>query len=122
MAEARYKRFNVTGIANTEALDSGMTSSTAEKYRILGLFLYVSGWIDNIIIAYHESTKKLEIPDYLVHTDESSGSTNVQKSVSVERFFPVDLELPVGQTFKVGISCGGTAKNLKGSYKYEVVS
>jgi hypothetical protein len=87
-----------------------------------GVYLRVSGWIDNIIIGYFQSTKILEIPDYLVHTEESSGSTNVQKSTVVEHYFDVDLDIPVGQTFKIGISCGGTAKNITGSYVYQVTA
>ena len=33
----------------------------------------------------------------------------------------VGLEVPVGETFKVAISCGAAVSNLHGFYKYELM-
>jgi len=120
MADIRYQRFSVTGSGNAEVLDSGIESTMAEKKRVIGLYLYVTGWIDNIIIAYHETTKVLEMPDYLVHTDEQYANSNCAKSVNVLTYVEIDRALDIGERFKVGIKCGGTPKNLIGAYKFEV--
>lgn len=121
MAETRTQRFSVTGVANVTTLDTGLTSNTDEKYHLQGIYLRVSGWVDNIIIGMFMTTKILDIPDYLVHTDESTASGNTQKSVTLDRYFDINLDIPVGQTFKIGIQCGGTAKNLTGSYVYQAM-
>jgi hypothetical protein len=32
----------------------------------------------------------------------------------------VGLDLPLGETFKIAIKCGATAKNVWGTYNYEL--
>jgi hypothetical protein len=120
MAKIRYQRFSVTGSGNAEVLDTGIESSEAEPKSLIGVYLYVTGWIDNIIIGYHETTKVLELPDYLVHTNEQYANSNCAKSVDVLTYIELPIDLPLGQRFKIGIKCGGTAKNLIGAYKYEI--
>lgn len=115
------KEFTITGVANTTTEDTGLTSTEAETKRLVGMRLFVSGQIGNIIKGHLEREKILGLYDYHIDTDESSGSANVQKSVGKEQYFEINQDIPLGKTFKVGITCGATAKNVFGSYDYELV-
>jgi hypothetical protein len=33
---------------------------------------------------------------------------------------PVDIDIPVGETFKVAIKCAATAVQIRGAYEYEI--
>jgi len=116
-----FKKFSVTGQANKETLDSGLQSTEAEKKRLLSVMVQVSGYADNTIVGYQEQTKVFEIPDSLIDTDVDTGSANSQHSVNRINEIEIGVDLPVGSTFKVGIVCGATAKNIVGAYRYEII-
>jgi len=116
-----YKPFSITGVANTTAWDPGLESTEGEKKKIIAVLVSVSGYAGNEVVLNIEREKIGGIPDYLLDTDESTGSTNTQKSTSKISRIEVDHDLEVGKKFLIGITCGGTAKNLRGSYEYEIV-
>lgn len=116
-----YKEFAITGVANEESADVGIQSTEAEKKKIVGMILHVTGQIGNIIKAYIEREKIVGLYDYHLSTDESTGSANVQKDNHRMQFIAIDHDLEVGRTFNMAISCGATAKNLFGSYVYELL-
>jgi hypothetical protein len=116
-----YKYFSVTGVANTETLDTGLTSTPEEARKLIGLMIEVSGWAGNKIVVYRDTEKLAELPDYLFHTDASPASTNVQYTTTGERFLPLEHDIKVGDFVKVGISCGATLKIVRGAYIYEVM-
>ncbi len=120
MAKTLYQYFSVTGSANTTTYDSGITSTKDEPKHIDSILIHVSGWVGNKIQVWVEREKVLEIPDYLVVTDESTGSTNTQKTTNRLIEFPLDIDLGIGKTLKVAIECGATAKNITGAYKYHI--
>lgn len=115
------KAFTITGIANQEVFDTGVISSEAEKKKITALVLFVTGQIANIINAYVEREKVFSVYDFHIDTDESTGSTNVQKGVVKQAVFDIGKELEMGHTFKASISCGGTLKTVYGYYEYELI-
>jgi len=116
-----FKKFTVTGTANKEVLDTGLQSTEAEKKRLLSVLIQVSGYADNDVVGYLETTKVFEIPDKLIDTDANTGSTNNQYSLNRINEIEVGVDMPVGTTFKVGIACGATAKNIRGAYRYEII-
>lgn len=116
----RYQYFSVTGSANTTVLDTGITSTQETKYHLVGMLVYVSGRAGNRVKVKLERTDLVDIPDYLIATDESTGSTNVQKASVAICEVPMGMDVPVGQAIQAGIKCGATAKNLFGAYIYEV--
>jgi len=120
MAEKLYQSFSVTGVANSEVLDSGISSTETEKKKVISILICVSGYAGNMVRGWLEREKKLEIYDYVLDTSEASG-TNAYRSTTKIIQIPVELEIPVGQTFKVGIYCGGTGKNIYGAYQYEII-
>lgn len=121
MAKIRYQSFAVTGSANATVYDSGIESTEAEPKKVRALWLHVSGQVGNYIEGWREQERVFRMPDYLVVTDESAGSTDVQKVTNRAYRFELDEELPLGQRFQVAINCGATAKNLYGAYEYEIV-
>ncbi|RLI86423.1 MAG: hypothetical protein DRP01_04265 [Archaeoglobales archaeon] len=116
-----FKYFSVSGQANKEKLDDGLQSTAAEKKRLISVLIQVDGYANNKIVGYHETTKVFEIPDSLIDTPANTGSTNQQYSFNRLNEIPVGIDMPVGTTFKVGIVCGATAKNITGAYMYEVI-
>ncbi len=115
-----YQKFTVTGQANLTIYDGGITSTDAEKKKVISIIVSTSGQVGNDVQLWLEREKKADIPDFNLDTVEASG-TNIYKSTNKINELPVDLEIPVGQTLKVAIKCGGTLKSLYGAYKYEVV-
>lgn len=111
---------SATGVANSTVRDDGIESTDDEIRKIVAVELWVSGQISNDVVLEIDRETIMTIPDYLIKTDESSGSTNVQKCDVGMMRFEVDHVLAVGEKLQAGIKCGATAKNLEGCYLYEV--
>lgn len=118
----QYKRFLVTGSANAEVLDAGIQSTEEQKKRLISVLLTVEGYAGNDIVGWKENNRMVRIPDYLLDTWSDSGGANTLYSTRKWQEIPIDYVLPVGKPFKIGISCGATAKNLYGVYKYEEIT
>jgi len=118
-----YKQaFSVTGVANTEVLDStGLKSTDAEKKRCLGIEIVVTAWNISKVQVWIDQLKLQEFYGEQCQTYESAGSTNVQKDVGRPQFFAVEVELDQGQTLYVGTSSGATLMSCYGCYVYEVI-
>jgi len=120
MAKQYTKSFSITGSANTTIFDTGLTSTEEEKRKLVGVIVSLSAQIGNIIEGWLEREKVVDLYDYVLNTHEASG-TNMYKSVNKELIIPIDMEIPVGQTFKMAVKSGATAINLFGSYIYELL-
>jgi len=116
----KSKSFLVTGVANTSVEDAGLASTESEVRRCTRIFLNLTGHAANKIQVWLEREKLQEWYDYHFQTPASSGSTNVQFGSTLLHSIDVDVEIPAGQTLKVVLACGGTNKNVYGSYEYEV--
>lgn len=119
MAPLRYWYFSVTGVANDEVLDGGIESIETEDRFLHYVLVNASVTNGNKIVAYLDQDKWVEIPDYLIDTYESTGSTNTQKSTSKISKIDVGLLLPLGEKFKIGVISGGTLSSISGAYVYE---
>ncbi len=116
-----YDEFSVTGTANTTVWDSGLTSTEAEKKHLVSILINVSGYQGNILRGILEREDIVKIRDYVLNTNANTGGTSTLYSTSKIVEIPVDMDIPVGQTFKIGIESGGTATNIQGAYKYKIV-
>lgn len=116
----RYDSELITGSANAVVTGTGVTSTQQEPKRIRAVWLHVTGYAGNRVLCYHEREEVLDIYDYLLQTDASTGSTNAQYVTTRPVRFELDINLPVGETFKAAIQCGSTNKNLYVTYEYEV--
>jgi len=115
----KHKEFVVTGAPNTTRWDEGIQSTEAITKKVHYLLVQTSGYQGNFVEAKLEETTFLKIPDYILDTEANTGTTNTLYSTTKTQKIPVDLELPLGKRFRVGIVCGATATNLRGAYVYE---
>jgi len=116
--------FRVTGVANAVAYDDGLKSTESEKKKLLNIHLELAAYAatdDNEIQGWHERSKIFEFPEKMFNTElaNATAPTNVKSKKSI---IPVDLEIPVGEAFKIAISCAATAIDMRGVYEYEIIS
>jgi hypothetical protein len=110
MARIVYYSETVTGTTNTEVLGNGITSTEAEPKTIKEIIITVSARQGNRVRGYVERERMIDIIDQVCQT----------RTDAFRLPLTLDLELPVGHTFKVGIACGGTATNVDVVYKCEI--
>lgn len=116
-----YKRFAVTGIANTTVLDAGLVSLVGEKYHIKAVLITVDQYFNNIIEGWIGTQRVLEVPDYIFDTfDFTAATINCVSTTKIIRL-PIELDIPEGQIFKIGLNCGANLSLLYGSYEYVIV-
>lgn len=117
----RYKKFSVTGVTNTETLDTtGIQSTVAEPKHLKGLLVNVDDVVGNDVVGIIGQVAHLEIPDYLLDSEDTTGGANTVRSNHKFQFIELGLDMVVGEVFQIGITCGGTASNLRGAYVYEI--
>lgn len=116
------KPFKITGVANKITYDEGIKSTAAEKRRVVSVHLLVNQYADNEIQAYHEKANVMGIPDRLVDLEADTFNTNVAKPGARINEIEVGLDLIIGETYRVAISCGATVTNVHGFYAYELVA
>jgi len=115
-----YQEFHVVGVVNSTVLDAGLFSTDVEPKRIDAVLIDVSayqgdhieGWIGNILV--------LAIPDFVVNTRLAAGAADAYASTTKIVRIPVQLDVPQGQIFKIGIRCGAVAITIDGAYEYTV--
>lgn len=119
-----FQVFRVTGVANTITYDDGLKSTEAEKKLLIAVHVELTGYADtddNDIQGYHERAKVFDLPERLFNT-EKLGSSLPSNTRAKRDHVPVDLDIPVGETFKVAIKCASQSSNIRGAYEYEIVS
>jgi len=119
-----FQSFRITGVANTITYDDGLKSTEAEKKRLVAVHLELSahaGTDDNDVQGWHERSKIFDLPEKMFPT-ETAAATSAPAAGDKIRTIPVDLDIPVGETFKVAIKCAATATNVRGAYEYEIIS
>ena len=114
------QKISITGVANTITYDDGLKSTEAEPKRLIEVELVVDEVIDNDVQGYHERQKVFDVPDRLIDVETSTGSINTAKPGARLSAIDVNLDIPVGETFKLAIKCGATATDIKGCYVYEI--
>jgi len=80
-----------------------------------------AGTDDNEVQGWHEREKIFDFPEKLF---PSENAADVKSDVSEPRskVVPVDLDIPVGETFKIALKCAATATKLRGAYEYEILT
>lgn len=113
-----YKSFTVTGTENKEKLDGGLTSVVEVPVHVNAIIINVSTHKGNLVQCWIGTTKVLEVYDYSLDTQEATATDLGPFSTQKIGRLPVDLDVPAGEIFKAGISCGTTASIIYGSYEY----
>ena len=115
-----HKEFRLAGIGNSTVYDAGLESTEKEPKTLISLLIQTSGYADNDIEGWLEKTKVFDLPDYLLDTDANTASANQQYSGMRVNEIPVQVELGIGERFKVALMCGATPTSLRGAYVYSV--
>jgi len=116
--------FRITGNTNAITYDDGLKSTDTEPKRLLAVYLQCANW-DNQdqtdVQGYHERAKVFDIPAKAI--PQVADATTTQ-STAPPLYFKQDVELdiPVGETFKVAVKCGGTSVKVRGWYEYEITA
>lgn len=117
-----YKAFSVTGVANVTTFDSGLISTVEEPKKIKAVLINVSKYKANVLEGWIETSRILEIYDYvLVTSDDSGGAGAYAASGRIVRI-PIDEVIKAGMIFKIAINCGATSTNIHGAYEYEIAT
>lgn len=119
-----FQMFRVTGVANKVTYDDGLKSTETEKKKLVAVHVNMNDWAatdDNEFQGWHERAKVFEIPHHMFNRVPKDVEPAVQR-LELKDQVPVDLEIPVGEAFKVAISCAATAVDMRGVYEYEIIS
>ena len=119
-----FQLFRITGVANTITYDGGLKSTEAEKKRLVACHVELEKYAatdDNDIQGWHEREKIFEFPEKMFNTElpAAVAPANVRAKMGV---VPVDLDIPVGETFKIAIKCAATDVDVRGAYEYEIIA
>lgn len=117
-----FQLFRFDGVPNTITYDGGLKSTAAEPKRLIQVHIELEKYAntdDNDIQGYHERAKIFDIPEKMFPT-EAKTSTSMSAAGTKMQSVPVDLDIPVGETFKVAIKCASTDVDIRGAYEYEI--
>ncbi|MBA7591541.1 hypothetical protein ES708_33700 [subsurface metagenome] len=113
-----YKYFNVVGVADTTVLDGGLVSEVDKPVHLDAILLNVSVTNGNVIEGWIGNKRIVEIPDWIIDNRVALGVGNEFPSTTKISRLPVDVDIPPGQVFKVGIRSAGVLSTVTGSYEY----
>ncbi|MEM1558217.1 MAG: hypothetical protein QXG12_06465 [Thermoproteota archaeon] len=105
-----YFSERVTGAPNTLVLGTGLVSTEVEPKIIKGLYIIVSARNGNMVEAWIERERILQILDTIFNL----------ASDAFRLYIPVDVDLPIGRRFVVGVRSGASATNIDVTYEYEI--
>ncbi|MBA7557354.1 hypothetical protein ES705_50104 [subsurface metagenome] len=113
-----YKAFNVVGQENVTVLDAGLVSEVGVPRHLNALLLNVSVTNGNVIEGWIGNKRIVEIPDWLFDNRVALGVGNEFPSTTKMSRLPVDIDIPPGQAFKVGMRSAAVGSSVTGSYEY----
>jgi len=119
-----FQLFRVTGVANKITYDEGLKSTETEKKSLLAIHVNVDNWVatDDIEIqGWHERSKVFEFPHHMFNCVPTAVDPALQR-LELKSIIPVDLEVPVGESFKIALCCAASAAGIRGVYEYEIIS
>jgi len=119
-----FQLFRVTGVANTITYDGGLKSTETEKKHLTAVHIELAAYAatdDNEIQGWQERAKIFEFPEKLFNA-ELAAATAPANTRPKWGEIPVDIEIPVGETFKIAIKCAATLNSMRGAYEYEIVA
>jgi len=110
----------VTGVINVTTLDGGLVSLVEEPKKIRAIIINTDTTEGNIIEGWIGTNRVLAIYDYCLDTQELCAADTPPHSTTKISRLPVDIDIPPGQTFKIGVNCGAVANDLYGAYEYDI--
>lgn len=118
-----FQLFRITGVANSIEYDDGLKSTESEPKRLNNVHVQMDKWAgtdDNDFQGWHERAKVFDIPEKMI-PDQLTATTSLDVSPPLSKVIPVDLDIPVGESFKAAMKCAATLCNVRGVYEYEMI-
>lgn len=118
-----FQLFRVTGEANKVTYDGGLQSTVTEQKHLTAVHVELAAYAatdDNDIQGWQERAKIFDFPEKLFNAEVAAATApaNTRPKMGV---IPVDMDIPVGETFKIAIKCAATLNSMRGSYEYEII-
>jgi len=118
-----FQPFRITGVANSITYDTGLKSTESEPKKLITIHAQMAAYAgtdDNDLQGWHERAKVFEMPEKLIPS-ELAAATESKLAEPRDRTIPVDIDIPIGETFKVALKCSATMTSVRGVYEYEIV-
>ena len=118
-----FQPFRITGVANSITYDTGLKSTESEPKKLITIHAQMAAYAgtdDNDLQGWHERAKVFEMPEKLIPS-ELATATESKPAEPRDRTIPVDIDIPIGETFKVALKCSATMTSVRGVYEYEIV-
>jgi hypothetical protein len=106
------------GVINTTVLDAGLVSTQEEPKKIIAVLVDVTAYQGNYIEGWIGNLRVLEVPDFVFNTRLAAGAANAYASTTKVVRMPIELDVPAGQNFRIGVRSGAVAITLDGAYEY----
>jgi len=119
-----FQLFRITGVANAITYDDGLKSTETEKKKLVQIHVQLKSQAatdDNDIQGWHERAKVCEFPEYMFPLQENSATPTNYGTMKMTTI-PVDIDIPVGEAFKIALKCAATATGIRGTYEYEIIA
>ena len=113
-----YESVHVDGTANEETVETIITSTEEEPKHISGIAFIEDTAVENYdatLAMYIEREKILDAPMM-----QNLRSHDSEVRLNVDPFYPINHDLPVGQSFKVGHVSGATATDMWYTVRYTI--
>ena len=117
-----YKAFLVEGTANVTELDDGLMSTVEVPVKVRAVIINCTVLLGNVIEGGIGTQRVLEIYDYCLDTREGAASDLPSYSTTKMGRIPIELDVPAGLAFKIGVRSGGTESDICGAYEYEEIT
>ncbi len=117
-----FQGFKVEGAASKTVLDGGLVSTVEEPKRVEAVLIDVDAYQGNMIEGWIGSKRVLEISEYVFNTHFVSATDVGFPATNKITRLDIGLDIPVGQTFKIGVNSGLAESDIAGSYEYSIRS
>ncbi|KKM77760.1 hypothetical protein LCGC14_1366820 [marine sediment metagenome] len=119
-----FQKIQFDGVANAITYDDGLKSTEAEPKRLRAVLVELEkydGTDDNCQVqGYHERSKTFDIPDKLFPAELKTATAQKAAGQKMARIL-VEMDVPVGEVFKLAIKCASVAIAIRGAYEYELI-
>ena len=100
-----FQLFRITGVGNSITYDDGLKSTETEPKRLNAIHVQMDAYAatdDNDFQGWHERAKIFEMPERMIPSELFSATAS-KLAEPRERVIPLDIDIPVGETFKAAL-------------------
>lgn len=119
-----FQKIQFDGAANSTEYDGGLVSTESEPKKLIKVHILLEKYdaTDNDcdVQGWHERSKIFDLPHRLIRTELKTATAQTAAGQKIGEI-PVDMEIPIGETFKLAIKCASVPVDLWGAYEYEIL-